>query len=64
MNHFRDEGQRLQRARAELFEQQQLGKIMEFSFVSDAKDGAKSLEIDVRGVNVMTRGNDETARFL
>ena len=64
MNHFRDEGQRLQRARAELFEQQQLRKITEFAFVSNDEDGSEALEVYVRDSNVMACRNDKMASFL
>ena len=37
----------------QLFEQQQLRKIVEFAFVGNAEHGAEPLEIDIRGSNVM-----------
>src|SRR5262245_45211184 len=55
MNHFCDEGQSLQGPRAKFLQQQQLGKIVELAFVSDAENGPKALQVNIGSSNFMAR---------
>ena len=47
MNHFGDEGERLQSPRTEFLEEQQLGEVMQIALVGNREHGTESFEIDV-----------------
>src|SRR6516225_10627358 len=64
VNDFGDQSERLKRARTELFQEQQLGKIVKIAFVRNGKHRAETLEIDIGGADVMARWQPKMTRFL
>ena len=55
VDHFGNQSKRLQRARAQLFQQQQRCEIAQIALVSDRQNRAQPLEIDILGTYVVMR---------
>ena len=61
MNKFSNQGERLQRAWAKTLYKEQIRKIPELAIVSQRKDRAETLEIDVLGSNIVMNGHCQFA---
>src|SRR5678816_256110 len=62
VNYFGNECERLKRARAELFEQQELGEVMQPFFVSNREYRSESFQIDVLLANFMVCRQSQMSR--
>ena len=58
---FRDERERLQRARPELLEQQEGREVAQVAFVRERQHGAEPLLVDVRRTHIVMRRHDQVA---
>src|ERR1044071_2600988 len=64
VNHFREQRERLKRARTELLQKEQLGKIVKITLVCHSKHRSEPLEIDIPRADFMPCGQSEMTRFF
>ena len=62
VDHLRNQGERLQRARPKLFQQQKLGKVMQATLVGYSQHRAESFQIDIRSADFMMGRQTEMPR--
>lgn len=63
MNHLRDQRQSLQRAWSEILHQKKRSKVAKIALISDGKDGAQALQIDVISADIMVCGKLKIAKL-
>ncbi len=62
VDNFGNQGKRLKRARPEILQQQKFGEVMQIAFIGDGEHGAETLQIDIRGANLVMARHAQVTR--
>ena len=64
MDDFGNQGERLQRARAELFQEQKFGEVVQLPIVGDGEHRSEALKVDVLRPHIVMVRHAEVARCI